>query len=84
MTLVDFKTSKRVYDEHRFQTAAYAVALTEEFPGLEIKQRMVQRLSKTTGAVTPTILEDEGNFTVQDDFAAFIGLRAVYQRLKGA
>jgi hypothetical protein len=83
LTVVDFKTSKRVYDEHRFQTAAYAIALEEEFDD-KIEQRMVIRLSKTTGAVTPTILEAEGQFTKQDDFTAFMGLRAVYARLKGA
>lgn len=82
LTLIDFKTSKRIYDEHLFQTAAYVKALEEEY-NVKVKQRMVMRLSKTTGSVTPTIL-DESTFSIDDDFAAFIGLRGVYRRLKGA
>ena len=81
--LIDFKTSKRVYNEHRFQTSAYQQALQEEFD-ITITRRMIQRLSKTNGSVTPTILEGTNEPSWQDDLAAFLGLRMVYGRLKGA
>jgi len=82
LTLIDYKTSKKVYPEHRLQTAAYSMAIKEEY-NEDIEQRIIIRLSKTTGETKATNLEDLG-FTIKEDFTAFAGLRAVYRLLKGA
>ncbi len=52
ISVVDFKTGKAVYMEHRLQTAAYQVALEEEL-GEPIDDRHLVRLDKFTGECEP-------------------------------
>jgi hypothetical protein len=48
LSLIDWKSSNRLYDEYRYQTAAYENAHEEEFH-VDIKHRWVLRLGKTDG-----------------------------------
>ena len=82
LIIVDFKTSKKVYDEHKFQIAAYVKSVEEEF-GEKIEDRVIIQLSKETGATKINEITDKVS-NLEEDFAAFVGLRAVYRRLKGA
>ncbi|MCL2480149.1 MAG: hypothetical protein FWF38_00405 [Spirochaetaceae bacterium] len=47
--LIDFKTSKAVYDEYRMQLAAYLLGWNEENPNEKIDNAAVLRLDKETG-----------------------------------
>ena len=74
LTLADFKTSKRLYNDHFLQASAYAEAYTEEF-GLEIEQRAVIRFCKETGNFEYHVLTDSH----ERDFAAFQALQQIYE-----
>jgi hypothetical protein len=82
LSLPDMKTSKRVYDEHYLQTAAYKLAFEEEFPDEQIKQRLILHLPKETGTLTPYNLDLTGP-GYPADLAGFLGARELYRRLKG-
>ncbi len=76
-SLIDFKTSKEIYTEFRYQTAAYAAAYSEMNPKKPIKNRYVFRFDKETGE--PEVV----NFLPEDfnsDMEAFLGLLAVKKR----
>lgn len=82
LTLIDFKTSKSVYDEHRLQTAAYVRALELE-TGMKIEERKIQMISKKTGRIKNISLETgKGGRPISADFDAFLGLRQVFKTLK--
>ncbi|MDE2015899.1 MAG: PD-(D/E)XK nuclease family protein [Patescibacteria group bacterium] len=75
--LIDFKTSKAVYTEFRYQTAAYAEAYSEMKPKTPIKNRYVFRFDKETGE--PEIVK----FPPDDfmaDINAFLNLLSVKRR----
>lgn len=74
--IVDWKTSKALYPEYRFQLAAYAKAFEEEF-GI-LPDRWLVRLDKETGDVEPIRLPEED---IDKDFLAFLGLQAAHFRL---
>jgi len=73
LTLADFKTSKRLYNDHFMQASAYKEAFEEEF-GAEIEQRAVIRFCKETGNYEFHILPDSH----ERDFAAFKSLQAIF------
>lgn len=80
LTLLDFKTSNRLYDEHCYQIAAYAEAYEECRPkliGLDyqpLRQLIVLRLSKTDGSFEPHDVTRRR----AEAFRAFLGLKTVY------
>ena len=73
LTLVDFKTSKKIYPETFCQTSAYAEALEEEY-GFEIKQRASLRCDKSDSSYEFLIFPDEH----VRDFETFLGLLRLY------
>ena len=87
LTLIDMKTSKRVYDEFAMQLTAYAEAYNEERL-LPVKARLILHLPKTTGEFRAFDLEREAitdkGHSWDEEFAAFLGARALARRFKGA
>jgi hypothetical protein len=76
--VIDWKSSKGLYNEYRFQLAAYRNAY-EEMTGLSGFDRYVVRLGKNDGSFEPFLLPDED---YEGDLAAFLGLIPVARRLK--
>ena len=68
LSLADWKSSNALHIEYLFQTAAYEQAIEEEWK-VDIIDRWVLRLDKTTGKFDPWHLEAE---TFDRDFAGFI------------
>lgn len=75
LVLVDFKSSKAIYDEYKIQTAAYLKAKQEEFPNEDEYTRVILRLGKEDGEFEAAILPVEEN---ENDFQAFVGALTVY------
>jgi len=80
--VIDFKTSKDVYPDHHFQTAAYRYAVEEEFGETGVG-RIIIHINKKSGQVHPYDLEKTSEWRYKQDFAAFAGLRKVTRRIKG-
>lgn len=78
LCLIDWKTSKYIYAEHRFQTAAYVAAYEEEI-GEKIDSRWLIQLGKATGEFDPHRFPRSHQ---KRDFKAFVGALRVYERLK--
>jgi len=75
---IDFKTSSGVYNEHRYQVAAYQAADMEEGSRPAINgDKHIIRLDKETGAFEPHVFGDQ-----DADFSAFLGLLATAKREK--
>lgn len=77
LSVIDFKTSKAIYPEFRFQVAAYQAASEEEsgkeYPG----DKWLIRFGKEDGQFEPH------NFNEQaEDFQAFLGALKLRRRLK--
>lgn len=69
--LGDFKSSKRIYDEYRMQTAAYKAGHEEEYPDQRVDARVIIRLDKEgDGIETLTLMND----SYEDDLSGFLGL----------
>lgn len=68
LSLIDWKSSNRLYDEYRFQTAAYEAQHEDEF-GCDIQQRFVLRLGKAAGDFEPWRIPAED---FDADFRAFL------------
>jgi hypothetical protein len=66
-SIVDWKTSKRIYPKYRMQTAAYAKAYSE-MTGLRVRHRWIVRIGKE-GELEPLYLPPE---TLAPDFDAFL------------
>ena len=76
-TLIDYKTSKGIYTDMRYQTIAYKKAHEEEHGKIITGGRWIIKLGKETGdfqAVFLPYCDDE------PDYKAFLGLWAVKQR----
>lgn len=77
----DLKTSKYIYNEHRFQTAAYQHALEEEkrFNGENMKfpGRLILRLDKASGDFEAKMFND---FDL--DFSGFLGALKLHKALQ--
>lgn len=52
LTLVDYKTSKYVYDEYYYQTAGYKMAWEEEPGNAKVQKVMILHFDRDTGMVT--------------------------------
>lgn len=81
--LVDFKTSPKVYDTHKLQTAAYCQCVYEEF-GVAPERRLILRIDKETGELEEH-WDQEGDWEAswQEDFKGFMGLRQAYLWARG-
>jgi len=74
--VIDFKTSKGIWKEHRLQTAAYQKAAEEE--GSEFTgDRWIARFDKVTAEFEAKQFGD-----VEEDYAAFINALQLNRRLK--
>lgn len=76
LSIVDLKTSNRIYAEHWLQTAAYQIAVEEE-DGIEVAQRVILHLPKVPGK------KAKAHSTVehQEDRECFLAVRRVYKRI---
>ena len=77
--IVDFKTSKAIYPEMRFQLAAYKCAI-EEMTGEKGFDRWIVRLPKEEGDTIEPVLLPRKEYRA--DLKAFLGLRDAYLRLQ--
>lgn len=75
--IVDYKTSKAVYDEMYFQVSAYANAYQEET--LCADGVLIAHFDKETGAFTIKEVSDDD---IARDYKAFLGLLTAKERLK--
>jgi len=75
LSVLDFKTGKRLYPEVFLQTAAYQMAYQEEFPDDLVVQRVGLNVGKDGH------LEDvyRDNSTLKSDFNCFLALLEVYR-----
>lgn len=80
MFVADFKTSNSIYPEMQLQTAAYAMALREEYPDLKIDARAIIRFSKEDGSFEFCELPNQ---QVRDELA-FLSALSLHQWNKAA
>lgn len=75
LSMLDFKTGKRLYPEVFLQLAAYQMAYQEEHPGEEIVQRVGLNVRKDG------VLEDlvRDNSTLKHDFQCFLALLTLWR-----
>lgn len=75
LSVLDFKTGKRLYPEVFLQLAAYQVAYQEEFPGADIVQRVGLNVRRD-GTLEDVV---RGNGTLEFDFACFRALLTAWR-----
>lgn len=75
LTVLDWKTGKRLYPTVFLQLAAYQVAFEEEFP----RDKVTQRTAVNIGRDGSLNWETRKNDTLEADFAAFKGLLAAWR-----
>jgi hypothetical protein len=73
--LLDWKTSKAVYDSHRFQLAAYEALWNENRPGQRIQRRGIVRIGKNS----PDDFEVAWMFSAAGAFEVFKAQLALYR-----
>jgi hypothetical protein len=78
--VLDFKTSKGIYDDHWLQTAAYEIALREELDIKEPIGRWLIHLDKSTGTFKPYFRPELG-FEHQG-FMHLVGLDRVMREME--
>lgn len=78
-SLLDYKSSKGVYDQYRFQTASYKKAWEEE-TGRKLEQRILLRLGKEEPEFDAHIFDDEDEYW--EDFYAFRSCQVVFERIR--
>jgi hypothetical protein len=78
LSLTDWKSSNYLYDEYRFQTAAYEHAHEEEF-GVNIEDRWVLRLGKDDGKFEPWHI---GNEDFELDFQTYLDCLALHRHVR--
>jgi hypothetical protein len=76
LTLLDYKTSKSIYPENFYQTAAYKFAYEEE-TGDKIEQTMIVRLDKYGGGFEEPMSEN-----MDEDFITFLHALELFRRHK--
>lgn len=69
----DIKTSTGIYNNHRFQVAAYQHALQEE-KGMTFEERLIVRFDKKTGK-----FQTKSFFNFELDFQGFLAALSVYR-----
>lgn len=74
----DFKTSSGIYPESHLQTAAYGMALKEEYPSIKIDGSIIIRLPKEGKLETCIISSEEQT----ENFKSFLGALVLYRGLK--
>jgi hypothetical protein len=79
LSILDFKSSKYLYDEYRLQVASYQSAVEEE-DGCKIEQRILLRLGKEDGAFEVAIFDDRMEY--EADRLAFLSAQDLQQRLE--
>ncbi|MDE2098421.1 MAG: hypothetical protein KGL39_14305 [Patescibacteria group bacterium] len=77
LCIVDWKTSKAIYPEYRFQTAAYAQAYSE-MTGQKVRDRWIVRIGKD-GELEDLYLPPK---TFKADLEAFLAAKKIYDRLQ--
>lgn len=77
--IVDWKTGKAVYPEHRLQTAAYQVAREEELGDLEYDARWVVVLPKDGGEIITERIPRED---LTRDIVGFLGALRLHRALQ--
>jgi hypothetical protein len=75
VTLIDFKTSSGIYDEHGIQLAGYQMAYEELGKSPAIEQRMILWLPKKGGKFEARIIETP----LAEDKQCFLNLLGVYR-----
>lgn len=73
MVIGDIKTSSGIYNNHRFQVAAYQHAIQEE-KQMTFEERLVVRFDKKTGK-----FQTKSFFNFDLDFKGFLGALSVYR-----
>ncbi len=76
-SILDFKSSKALYDEYRFQLAAYQSFYTEE-TGETVEQRILLRLGKEDGAFETRTFSDAEEY--EADLQVFQAATVIYHR----
>ena len=76
LTLIDFKSSKSIYDDMRFQVAGYQIAFEEE-TGNPIQKRMIIRFGKEDGEFEVKELDED-----EKDKKIFLACLQVAKRMK--
>ncbi len=77
LAVLDYKTSRRIYDEFWLQAAAYEVALREQLGLIEPISRVLIHLDKETGECTPHWRESS-----EADTGAWLALVELDRRLR--
>ena len=77
-TLIDYKTSKGIYSEYRYQIAAYCAAYEEE-TGDKLDQALIAHFNKDTGEFDTLVLTRED---IEKDFKVFLACLEVKKREK--
>jgi hypothetical protein len=78
LSILDYKTGKYIYDEYRYQTAAYQAADEEEDPSKHYDQRVLIKLGKEDGEFDVQVIAGDDEY--QADLATFRALLMVYDR----
>lgn len=73
--VVDLKSSKRIYEEYRLQTAAYTKGFEEEFPDSYHNGRLIMRLDKEGDGVETAYYP---RVDLEPDFAAFLSAQDLF------
>lgn len=90
--VIDYKTSKGVYKEHKWQLAGYVQALEEEgvIENSDDVERLIIHIDKETGGVTPYNLEEMAESadvieyrSLEEDIQAFNSMRIIHHNVKG-
>lgn len=77
--LVDYKTSKAVYNDHRYQVSSYLKGKEEEL-GEKFDGYTILHFDKETGEFH--VYEESNREEIEKDFKAFLGLLATKRREK--
>lgn len=75
LTVIDYKTSKRLYSTVFLQLAAYQAAYEEEFP----ERKITKRLAINVGRDGILTTESRDNLTFDSDFECFLALLTAWK-----
>lgn len=77
--LIDFKTSKQLYDEHIFQVAAYKMLWEENYANQPLSQIHILRIDKESGGFEDRLI-NEHQLTIGGQI--FLDCLAIYNKQK--
>ena len=80
VAVVDYKSSKGIYNDQRYQVAGYRVAYDSDEPANKSDCGMIVNFNKLTGELIPPAVYDDEE--TRKDFTAFLGLRMAALREK--